>query len=155
MQCCVFALATVLVFPAAAAPEGDPLHAGACREAVQALEVQEAALPSASAASAALQTARQRVAHVCLGSRNDPPQLTRPAQPPLALPPVASPPPALPAVPTPIPPPPVAAPAPPPRIVRCDVAGCTLSDGSRLPRVGGGSGAAGLCTVQGTVAVCR
>ena len=150
---CLFLFAVVLGSGAGAAPAGDPLHASACREAVQALELQEAAA-QASVPSASWQAARQRVARVCLASREDPPPLQRPAQPPLAVPPVSYPPPVPPAVPTPIAPP-VAVPAPPPRIVRCDAAGCSLSDGSRLPRVGGGAGVPGLCTVQGTVAVCR
>lgn len=151
-----------------AAREGDPLQAPECRQALAALQEQEAAAastpvanarPQASEAGALdpkLDAARRRAARSCLRSRADPPVAGRLAQPPIAVPPVA-------AVRPPLPPassavaPPARVPGPPPlvSITSCDAGGCWASDGSRLNRVGPTLwGSHGACTVQGSVVQC-
>lgn len=145
---------------------GDPLQAPECRQALAALQEQEAAAapvanvrPPAREARALdpkLDAARRRAARSCLASRADPPVAGRLAQPPIAVPPVGS-------VRPPLPPasPGVALPArlpgPPPlvSITSCDAGGCWASDGSRLNRVGPTLwGSHGACSVQGSVVQC-
>src|SRR3982751_6437004 len=88
----------------------DPLQAPECRQALAALQEQEAAAAStptprapaperrgARAADPRLEASRQRAARACLASRADPPPAPgRFAQPPMAVPPVVAAQPALP-----------------------------------------------------------
>jgi hypothetical protein len=136
----------------------DPLHGGACREALAALDAQErraASAPAAAAAKAALLDARRRAASACLALRDDVPAArSRMAQPPLAVPPIAAPPRALPPA---VPAPPRAVPSVPPlvTITGCDATGCWSSDGTRLQRVGPELlGPRGFCTTTAGVLNC-
>jgi hypothetical protein len=146
---------------AAAAPVADPLHSPACRQALDALQVEESAASASgvgnqrvqvdAASTARILARRKFAAGTCLGAWMDaPPQASRGDQPPIHVAPVSRPG---------VRPPPVAAgtpaavspaiPAPRPFIVSCDAGGCTTSDGARLPRVGGQLlGPGGLCTAQ-------
>lgn len=156
--------------------EGDPLQSAECQQALESLQVREAAViaaahaaPEMPPAAAALQAARRQAARDCLAARADPPTprssapplaLQRFAQPPLAVPPVRASSGALPAapLPLPLPLPPPAAPGRAERptfVMSCDVVGCWANDGSRLDRVGPNLwGPRGACTVQGTLLQC-
>jgi hypothetical protein len=142
----------------------DPLQAPECREAIDALGSKEAAAASAPAAATGthavdpkLMAARKRAAQVCLAARADPPPAVgRLAQPPLAVPPVIDRRPPI-APPAPTAASPTRVPTAPPlvSITSCDAAGCWMSDGTRLNRVGPTLwGRRGACTVQGTVVRC-
>ena len=160
MRPCLFALSVALVGSASVARAGDPLESAGCREALDALQVQEASLaagaPDHRDALAQLEASRRHAARACLGGRGDPPLARRFAQPPFAVPPVVvvppvrlSPPAAAPVVPLP------KRAEPPTFVMACDAAGCWASDGSRLNRVGSSLlGPRGLCSVQGAVLHC-
>jgi len=161
-------LASAAAQAQAARGEGDPLQAPECRQALAALQEQEAAAASAPGANVRpqrgevraidprLDAARRRAARSCLASRADPPVAGRLAQPPIPVPPIAAVRPPLPST-----APGVALPARPPgpaplvSITSCDAAGCWASDGSRLNRVGPTLwGSHGACSVQGSVVQC-
>ena len=165
-----FALALACGAAAQAQPargEGDPLQAPECRQALAALQEQEAAAASAPVANVRprrdavraidprLDAARRRAARSCLASRADPPVAGRLAQVPIPVPPIA-------AVRPPLPQAAAGAalpqrPSAPPlvSITSCDAAGCWASDGSRLNRVGPTLwGSHGACSVQGSVVQC-
>ncbi|MCE9658762.1 MAG: hypothetical protein K8R60_09405 [Burkholderiales bacterium] len=143
----------------------DPLTSPGCVQALDALEVREAAILSSGRAQgaaragaaelAALQPYRKRVARECLGKEDL--VLERPPLPPVVVAPVTLPPRAAPAVQGALPPrsPPV--PLPPLRTVsQCDPSGCWTSDGLRLNRLGPLLvGPPGACTVQSGVLSCR
>jgi hypothetical protein len=151
----------------AAAQDVDPLHTPACRQALDALQAEEAAAhgsgagpgpsPDAAGSKARILAKRKFAAGTCLGAWMDaPPQAHRGLQAPIRVTPVASPvvhpPPVVAGT------PPAASPvqaAPKPSIVSCDVGGCTTSDGARLPRVGGILlGPNGPCAAQTAGQVC-
>ena len=150
----------------AAALPRDPLHAPDCRNALAALEAQEAAADAewraraasgthdAAAPSAELQAARRLAARNCLANGADPPPPARSIQAPIVVAPVASPR----RVPAPVAHLPTPAPAPAERsyaVTECDPGGCWANDGSRLNRVGPNLwGAHGICTLHGTLLQC-
>jgi len=151
-----------LVAGSALAQGADPLKSVECVHALDALQAQEAALPTASQTLAArpasgegvaaLAPYRKRVARECLGKED--PALERTPRPPVAVPPVTLPPPAVPLART-APPPPVALP-PLRTVTQCDPSGCWTSDGQRLNRLGPLLvGPPGACTVQSGVLSCR
>ena len=146
----------------ALAQGGDPLKSPECVQALDALQAQEAALPSASRPQAArpgsaegvaaLAPYRKRVARECLGKED--PVLQRTPRPPVAVAPITLPPPAIPAARA-APLPPVALP-PLRTVTQCDPSGCWTSDGQRLNRLGPLLvGPPGACTVQSGVLSCR
>jgi hypothetical protein len=159
--CCVL----VLGASAVSGQEGDPLASPACRNALSALSVREAAAlaaPTASAASEhrsavrAIQAARERAARACLGAADGAIAPQRAIQAPISVPPVGT-------VTATVPrrtatTPDVTLPprAEPPRLVTtCDAVGCWASDGSYLLRSGPNLvSPRGLCSVQGSVVVC-
>jgi hypothetical protein len=155
----------LLLCASVAHSQDDPLDTPACREALDAVRVQEAAAsaardtdgPRRSAALAQLEAARQKAAHACLGSRADrPPPQGRLAQPPVSVPPSGLSPAAPHVGATPAP---TGAPrqvAPLVSITSCDPAGCWASDGSRLQRAGPNAllGPRGMCTTSGAVLLC-
>lgn len=176
MRGLLFALTVALAGGAAAAQAvdpprspDDPLQSADCRQALESLQVQEAAAlasPWANGPSdgrgqrapdARLQASRRNAAAACLASRDDPPPAPQHlAQPPIVVAPitVARPtaPPALRIEPmTPLP-----KPVDRPRFtMSCDAAGCWADDGSRLNRVGPNLwGSRGVCTVVGTLLQC-
>lgn len=159
-----FLLALVLAASCAAWAD-DPLQSADCRAALAALQAaEEAAAPqrppgdaaAGPATRARLEALRGRAARACLGSRADPPQPGRRAQPPLAVPPVTVLPdlPARPARPPETPPPPQI-PQPPLTVTGCDALGCWASDGTRLQRNGPWLlGPRGFCHEQGGLLQC-
>lgn len=163
MHRCRFVLALLATLTAGAgmAQGGDPLDSAACRQALDALRVQEdqarvsAADRDRRETAARLEPLRRAAARACLGARGDPPALPqRLAQPPVDVPRVPLP---RATVPAPAAPPaPVARPPAPPVVVTtCDAAGCWASDGSRLQRFGTNlMGPRGVCSVQGVVLSC-
>jgi hypothetical protein len=166
---CLFALTIALAASAAAAQASDTLESADCRQALESLQAQEAAVLAARRVGrpaddryqlpldSRLETLRRQAAHACLGGHADPPLPSqRLAQPPVVVPPVAisrpAPAPALPAGSL----WPSLKQAEPPTVIQaCDAAGCWASDGSRLNRVGPNLlGPRGMCSVQGTVLHC-
>ncbi|MED5622368.1 hypothetical protein [Ideonella sp. BN130291] len=162
--------ALVLASPVWAAetpPPADPLHTVECRDALNALQVEEERA-TASAASAprqpprpgsAVDKARHRAARACLRSQADPPPAGRMAQPAVSVPSTSLPSAALPPMPRPAvpatPAPPVAMPPPPTVVTHCDAGGCWASDGSRVNRIGSTVvGPRGACTPMGATLVC-
>lgn len=163
-----FALAAALFAGSATAQPVDSVASVGCREALAALQAQEAAVlaasPAAGRADPALQhqpparllALRREAARACLGGSGELPPPQQVAQPPIVVAPIrVARPAAAPALPTgPVRPPPPPA-APPATITGCDTAGCWASDGSRLTRAGPNlQGPRGLCSVQGTLLVC-
>jgi hypothetical protein len=166
---CLCTLTLALAGCAVAAQEGNLLQSADCRNALDALQMQETAVaasrPSLSQSQgreplpvhAGLEKAQRHAARACLGGRADaPPPSGRLAQPPISVAPVTLPP---------VPPPrlpsagPVVTPPykvePPTRVTACDSTGCWASDGSRLQRVGPNLlGPRGLCIVQGPLVHC-
>lgn len=142
----------------------DPLKSPACVQALDALQVQEAAMlssgrPQEARAGAAdlspLKPYRKRVARECLGKED--PVLERAPRPPVAVAPLMLPPSAVSAKPGVLqsPPPPVQL-SPLRTITQCDPSGCWTSDGVRLNRLGPLLvGPPGACTVQSGVLSCR
>jgi len=169
MRRCVFAVITALACGAGVAQESDRLKSADCRQALDALQAQEASAlvvpeegQQAQAASRGevlkrLEPLRRHAARACLGGRgHPPPPAQRFAQPGVTVPPVVIRPLAL-------PPPLTVAPTlslptqvkPPLTVTTCDATGCWASDGSRLQRLGPNLlGPRGLCTVQGMVLSC-
>ena len=161
------ALAFVATAQAAMAQDGDALKTPACRQAVEALQQQEAAVEAARQADGRpdgerSRNARQRlkplqdqVARACLRASPDrPPPAGRQAQPPMAAPPSR---------PTPVPPAPrSAAPPPVPRVempvtvMSCDATGCWTSEGTRLQKIGPNQllGPRGFCNPVGGTVTC-
>lgn len=160
MHRCRFVLVPLaaLIAGAGLAQGGDPLDSAACRQALDALRVQEDQARAGAAGrdrretAARLEPLRRAAARACLGARGDPPSPPRRlAQPPIDVPRVPLP---RATVPAPAAPPaPVARPPAPPVVVTtCDAAGCWASDGSRLQRFGTNlMGPRGVCSVQGVV----
>jgi hypothetical protein len=168
MQRHVCALTVALAASAAVAQEGNRLQSADCRNALDALQTQEAAAAASPRSSsqiegregrsvpAGLKAVRHRAAIACLGGRADSPAPAgRLAQPPISVAPITYAPAA--------PPPRPAGPAlalpkkvePPTVVTACDSAGCWASDGSRLQRVGPNLlGPRGLCSVQGALLHC-
>lgn len=162
----VAAVALVLAGACNACRADERLESGDCRRALDALQVQEAAMaalqppegPAHGAARARLESLRQDAAHACLGGNAAALVPQRLAQPPVTVPRVRVDPPRMPPVPPAMTPPPALAPrvvAPPVRVIACDATGCWASDGSRLLRAGPSLlGPRGLCSVQGTALHC-
>jgi hypothetical protein len=154
---------------AALAQDGDALKTPECRQAVEALQQQEAAVEAAREADGRpdgersrearqrLKPLQERVARACLRAGPDrPPPAGRRAQPPMAAPPSgAAPAPRLPA-------PRSAAPTPLPRlqmpstVMSCDATGCWTSDGIRLQKIGPNQllGPRGFCNPVGGTVTC-
>lgn len=161
------AILGLLLCAMAHAETNDPLKSDACRQALDAVQRQEAqaaAAPASGASSAQhadalakLAAQRKEAARICLGSRGDEPLPQHLNQSPIVVPPIGMirPPPARP---LPVVPPPVSMPklpAPPPVLTGCDAVGCWTSEGKRLDRLGPNLlGPRGQCTVQGTVVYC-
>lgn len=158
-------LAAALAAGAALAQAVDPLDSAACRRALAALQSQEDATAASNRAGAmpdppvpapALLNARRDAARACLGSTADATPRQRYGTPALSVPPVAVAPLAASQA---MPPAPV---LPPPRpktptrhVIACDSDGCSLSDGSRLPRIGLDLlGPRGRCTLHGAELRC-
>jgi hypothetical protein len=142
----------VLLLPAAAQAQGDPLKSQACGDALSLLDQARAAR------SAQADTLRHAATRACLGLAVPAgPRANRWAQDPVAVPaPLIVPPGpgAVAAPPRPIPPPVVI--DRPATITSCDGNGCWTSDGTRLNRIGPqllGPGST-ACTVQGAQAWC-
>jgi len=153
-------LLAALAAPVGMAQEDRRPVSAECRQALDALEAQEAAALAAQDRREAVkqvQALRRRAARACLGGSGEPPPLTsRFVQPaPGVVPPSAQRPPAPPRA-MPAAPPPMPAPQrPPPVITACDAAGCWTSDGSRVDRQGPLLfGPHGLCTLQGVTLHC-
>jgi hypothetical protein len=166
----LFAASMALCGSAVVAQANDNLESTECRQALEALQAQEAAVVAARRApgqsdghyqrapDSRLEKLRRRAALACLGGRVDlPVPASRFAQPPIVVAPIA--------VARPVPPPPLpigpAGPllkpaAPTPMVVTsCDPLGCWANDGSRLIRVGPDLlGPRGFCSVQGTLVHC-
>jgi hypothetical protein len=149
---------------ASAAEPGDPLEAPVCREAMAALEREEAAASAARASDAALsspsrariQAAQRTAAWACLRGTGDPPPPPRSATPPISVPR-----PDMPAAPrsnVPLPstaPPGPISPPMPQTITACDAVGCWTNDGTRLQRAGPNLlGPRGYCTTTGAIVTC-
>jgi hypothetical protein len=168
MRLFLAAFATALACQGAFAQQDDRVHSAACRQALDALQAQEAAVAAASAPQGSPQprAARTRLlalqreaATACLGGsrakrRSPPTGATQLLQQPVSVPPVsAEPAPALPQAVQPavtLP-----APAPPLTVTACDAAGCLASDGTRLQWVGPNLlGPRGMCSVQGATLQC-
>lgn len=158
----------VLLAAAAGAVRGqDALQSATCRQALNALRVQEQASvaeaerglgPAARQASLLrLAQARQQAAQTCLQGRTEvsPPAPQRFVTPPLSVPPVALPAPTvLPMPVTPLPPAPPRV-SPPVSITSCDALGCWASDGTRLQRAGPNLlGPRGFCSAPGGLLHC-
>jgi hypothetical protein len=162
----LLALAIALTASAASAERGDALGSLECRQALEALQAREAALPAAPetraqggvrqgpAPDARWLALRRAAARACLGGRDEAPmRAQRATVAPIVVPPVV--------VATPAPPrarptmPPPKAVEPVTVITACDAVGCWASDGSRLLRIGPNlQGPRGLCSVQGGVLHC-
>lgn len=150
-------LAVMFVASGAATPQDDLLRSAACREALQALEVAEAASAPPTSAATRLAPARQRAARACLGGRAGPPPSQHLVQPPVRVAPLLSPAPALPALPALPNPPPAVVPRgePPTLVLGCNESGCWTSDGLFMPRSGSSLfGPRGWCRVQGATLLC-
>lgn len=167
----LLALTAVLCVNLAVAQDNDRLDSPACRQALTALQAQEAqalaasqvasapAVRDRSAALTNLKDMRMRAARTCLGASANAPAPARMAQPPISVPPVGGV-----AMPRPLQTPTVprspsvAVPRNPetPRSVSgCDAVGCWAGDGSYLLRSGPNLvSPRGLCTLQGTTLVC-
>jgi hypothetical protein len=169
MRRCLLALIAALAASTGAAQEGDRLKSPDCRQALDALQAQEAklaAMPQAGPqglrdreAVAQLKTLRRQAARACLGGRGETPPLPQHIdQRPVIVPPVNNNAPAPPAPPQRPAPPAVSMPKPaaPPTVVTiCDANGCWASDGSRLDRMGSNLvGPRGVCSLQGVVLQC-
>jgi hypothetical protein len=165
----LFAITVTLCGGAAVAQAGATLESADCRQALESLRAQEAAVLAARQAGgqsdgryqrspdAKLEELRRHAARACLGGRADsPPPSQRFAQSPIVVPPIAFTRPSLPPA-RPIEP---AGPSPkqvqPPTVITgCDPLGCWANDGSRLIRVGPDLlGPRGFCSVQGTLLHC-
>lgn len=143
---------------AAAVPAAAALPAG-CREALDALQQEEAATVSRSPSQAEeewrravrvrIEPLQRRAAIACLGGSTAavPSTARHVVPPPVSVAPVGRPaPPRLPPTAT-LPAPALPRPTLPPMITACDDSGCLTSDGSRLPRAGAGLvGPRGLCS---------
>jgi hypothetical protein len=164
MRSCLAAAAVAIACQAAFAQPDDRAHSAACRQALEALQAQEAVAVAASspqgnprqqAARKRLPALQREAATACLGGgraeRRSPPAGAR-VSPPVSVAPVTvMPPPALPQG-----GPPALAPPPPPlTVTACDAAGCLASDGTRLQWAGPNLlGPRGMCTVQGSLLQC-
>lgn len=165
MRRCLLVLIASLSTAAGATAQRDAPLSSACREALDALQAQEAqAMAARQAASAPagpdllkqLEPWRRQAARACLGGRGDPAPPTHsiaaPAfsvSPTPARPPAAAPSPVLPSVPVP------QRPAAPAMLTNCDPNGCWSSDGSRLQRIGPNLvGPRGVCSTQGVLLHC-
>ncbi|MCA0242673.1 MAG: hypothetical protein LCI02_17625 [Proteobacteria bacterium] len=161
MRAAIMLLAPLLL-TALNAAAADLAAQPACRTALRALTVAEAAAEPASAASAAtssgrLTAARRQAAVACLGpaaaAASGPPLGARQVLPPapamgIGVPRLVSPSSAA-------APPPVPAPRPPVSITSCDPVGCWASDGSRLQRAGPMLiGPRGMCSSAAGVLSC-
>jgi len=170
MQRCLFALAFALCGSAAAAQVVDTQESTDCRQALDPLQAQEAAVLAARQADEQsdgsyqrardhqLEQLRRNAARACFAGRADsPPLAPRSAQRPTVVPPIAVVRPALPpALPTaPVAPSPMQVAPRPTVVVACDLSGCWANDGSRLMRVGPNLlGPRGFCSLQGTLLQC-
>ncbi|WP_140632097.1 hypothetical protein [Methylibium rhizosphaerae] len=166
MRSCLAAAAVAIACQAAFAQPDDRAHSAACRQALEALQAQEAAAAAASspqgnprqqAARKRLPALQREAATACLGGgraeRRSPPAGAR-VSPPVSVAPVTvMPPPALPQGGPPAPA--LTMPAPPLTVTACDAAGCLASDGTRLQWAGPNLlGPRGMCTVQGSLLQC-
>lgn len=159
------AIAAAIACQTAFAQPDDRARSAACRQALDALQAQEAVAAAASsppgnprqrAARARMSALQREAAAACLGGgrveRRSPPAGAR-VSPPVSVAPVTVVP--LPAPPQGGPPAPSLAMPPPLTVTACDAAGCLASDGTRLQWAGPNLlGPRGMCTVQGSLLQC-
>ena len=145
---------------ASAQPRGGP-QSVECRQALDALELQEARAASAPHRREALKqldASRRQAARTCLGGSGDAPPPSAHFTQPLRGVPAPTPmrPAATPAIRLPPPVPLSPPPDPPPTIVTgCDATGCWTNNGTRLQRLGPAlMGPRGLCTGAGPIVQC-